>query len=111
MTRDEAMQHVEGMMLGIQKFRSNAKDRDAWAEDPVGLEVYADLFPWMMDGPKCVLPTLIDIMMGEKPLTGQTFYNLMTIAHTLEPAIALAARAAYDRDLPAPNPQWCTVGW
>jgi hypothetical protein len=61
-------------------------------------------------GDKDIRPTLIDLATGIKPITGQTLYNLMTVAHTLCPSI-YAVSLLLKRDLPKPELTWCAETW
>lgn len=115
LTREQAMQHINDMLLICQKFRSNLDETikmlDPEADKEHVEQIHEELFPWL-GGEKDVTPALIEVAMGTKPLTGQGFYNFMYIAHELCKPIALAAKILFGQsrgELPEPDTAWCAM--
>lgn len=85
---------VGNILLAVQKYRSNG------AEELVGMgDVPEQLQPWTIGGR--VMPMLMRLS-GETPPDLFGVFNLLTIAHTLAPEIALSYALMFGEELPEP---------
>lgn len=115
LTYEEGMQIVNDMLLVCQKLKSNLAEililGNGFTQEDV--DKYCDTELTWLSGKNDIVPLLIDISMGLKPLTGSGLMNLMHIAHrSMNGLISVIAplRLPEDRDLPEPNPMWVTLG-
>lgn len=114
MTRDQAIAHLRAMQLGAVKARSNI--REAFGEEGGGglsaEELLAQTNPFLF-GPKSVVPfldTKIRAIEAGAPITGQDLFNLMTIAFTIEPSIAMCSLQYEAEPLPEPSVEMVMLG-
>ena len=111
---EDGKQIVNDMLLICQKLKSNFAETMNWAgfkEEEVNLYCEEEL-DWLT-GDKDIVPLLIDLSMGLKPIDGLGIMNLMHISHrSMNGIIAAIAplRLPDHRDLPEPNMLWATLG-
>lgn len=92
MNQETAHEIVEKLITAIQRFRSMNRE-----ELPEYIEVSEELLPWSL-GDKCILPALLKMSM--RPVTPGEMYNILYIAHHLEPTIAAVYGITHEEDLP-----------
>lgn len=105
MTTDtERLGVVRAMLRAVQKLRSNSVEAHFGFDTPVTAgdddPLLVDLQPWVF-GSKSVLP-LLDRIVTRGRVSGEELYNLLVIAHRLQPSIALQA-TLLGSDLPEPT--------
>ena len=104
MKQSQAVKHLRVMMTTIQKMRSTMLGTDT------DRALLNNLMKWVFDDVYCPLPTLAD-MIGRaeagKYLSPQDFYNMMSIATVVEPAINIASGSP----LPKPDFRWILDKW
>ena len=96
MNQKEAHEIVERLIVAIQRFRSMNDEElgDTFAD------ISAELLPWSLGNPG-VLPTLLK--MAERPIAPGEMFNILYIAHELEPTIAAVYCIIHKEDLPNPE--------
>lgn len=104
MREADAIEHLEHLMITIQKYRSNAFETDAYDSsqrevrrlhgeraEKTEEEFYGFLEPWLF-GDKNVLPTLVKVLDQVRegmPLKVMDFYNFMVIADRCGPGLEI----------------------
>lgn len=112
MKHSQALTHVREMMIFLQKYRSNAAYEFDTDHNPAMQKVLASLQKWVFDDRYQLLPTLSRLTQAAEDggtIEPMSFFNLMTIAHRLQPEIASIA-LLYQHPLPYPDPRWM-LGW
>ena len=111
MTETKAREIVRALLINVQKARSNIDEfwdwffDTAWPPETIAW-VKEDLHRWLFGerGERFVL-LLADLDSGTKPLEPLTLYNLMVVAHKLEPTLGFVAQLR-GWDLPEPDIEW-----
>jgi hypothetical protein len=98
MKQSVAIQHLRTMLLGVQRLRSILSEDHMIGNDPsypFSITEYqaGNTWKWIW-GKNCIIPILVKVIddaetKGE--LRPQDFYNMMTIACSLEPLIGTVA--------------------
>lgn len=114
MKQSEAMRHIRALRRTIQRAQTNLRDPlMGFAEDDPIQQAANTLMPWIF-GPTSLLDVVVkveDMADNGFPLAGIDFYNLMTVAHRLQPQLAvLPALIQQGDELPAPELAWLG-GW
>jgi hypothetical protein len=94
-THESALRDLRAMFYTVQKARSIMAE-NGWT-DPTAQHVLTDIAPYVW-GDKCILPALDRIIRKAEQANGkvywQDYYNVLIIAHRLDPFIALATNLA-----------------
>lgn len=106
MKKTEAVQHLQTMMIAIQRVRSIINESDARyaGKDLRAREILANIeqedHPYIF-GKKCPLAVLSRILDGDvHMIEPNTYSNMMYIAFELEPIIGIAAGIYADDNFP-----------
>lgn len=111
MTQAEAVEVLEGLLISVQKFRSNTREAmsnslgDLATMEQVD-DMCIDMYPWMFNNDKNVLVGIrksLDIYRNTGTLEPMTMRNFLVIAHRLQPQIAFAYHMWMADKLPTEN--------
>lgn len=108
MNAAEAMKVVEDLTFVLQRMRSISNETLDIGDPAVTQHVLEDLQPWV-HGPKSLL-IACEKVLDRGTITPQELYNLCTVAHRLQPEIAVHGIAA-ERPIPEPDVAWLTGQW
>jgi len=116
MNAEARIQLIDEMLHSTQVVRKNALGNegryvlngafaDAYDRMPTDEEaeaVLTDLFPWLFGDKSIMLPLIKMAQRSQPPPTKQETYNVLMIAHRLEPIVKLAYEVYIEKKLPVP---------
>lgn len=108
MNQTEALEIVDKLVFGLQRVRSMTIEeltRLGFKENVVKA-VIEDLMPFTQGSKSDALLNALTMVQNRKSITGQEFYNFMTILHTLDRALLVMVAIITETEYPYPNMKW-----